>query len=110
MMNAAADDRYHLVFCTAPTRDSAETIANALVDQRLAACVNILPGVRSVYLWQGQREHSDELLLLIKARAATYPALEQAILALHPYELPEIIAVSLDAGLPRYLAWIAATT
>lgn len=109
-MNAAADDRYHLVFCTVPTRDSAETIANALVDQRLAACVNILPGVRSVYIWQGQRESSDELLLLIKARAAAYPALEQAILALHPYELPEIIAVSLDAGLPRYLAWIAATT
>jgi periplasmic divalent cation tolerance protein len=95
-----------VVFNTCPDASSAEEIARALIDRRLAACVNILPGIRSVYLWKGLCESAEEHLLIIKTSAAIYPSLEQAVLELHPYELPEIIAVPIAAGLPDYLAWI----
>ncbi len=99
-----------LVFCTCPDHDTALRIAKALVDQQLAACVNVVPGLTSVYRWQGQRETAQEVLLLIKTRQAVYPELEAALLALHPYELPEIIAVPIAAGLPAYLSWIETST
>lgn len=102
------DDRHYLVLSTCPDAATAAAIADALVDGGHAACVNILPGLRSVYKWQGVRESADEHLLLIKTTGAAYPALEQAITALHPYELPEIIAVPLAAGSPGYLQWISA--
>ena len=95
-----------IVLCTAPDQSSAEQIAGALVDERLAACVNILPGVTSVYSWQGKRETDRELVLIIKTRQAVYQNLEQRIAALHPYELPEIVAVPLVGGLAGYLGWI----
>ena len=95
-----------LIHCTCPDEDSAHTIANALVDRGLAACVSIQPGAQSVYRWQGKRESAREHLLLIKTRHGAYAALEQAIVALHPYELPEIIAVPITHGLAAYLAWI----
>lgn len=95
-----------LVFCTAPDADTARRIASALVEYRLAACVNLLPGIESLYRWEGKVTSDQEVLLMIKARAADYPLLETRIRALHPYELPEIIAVSLTAGLPAYLDWI----
>lgn len=95
-----------IVLCTCPDLESAKTIADSVVEQRLAACVSILPGVMSVYRWQGGLETNDELLLLIKSQRATYKRLEQAILTLHPYELPEIIAVSIATGLSPYLDWI----
>ncbi|MCB1758971.1 MAG: divalent-cation tolerance protein CutA [Gammaproteobacteria bacterium] len=95
-----------LVYCTCPDATTAAGIANELVDQGLAACVNQLPGITSTYLWQGVREQASEHLLLIKSSADRYPALEQAILASHPYELPEIIAVSVSRGLPDYLHWV----
>ena len=85
-------------------------IAKALVDQQLAACVNVVPGLTSVYRWQGQTESAQEVLLLIKTRQAVYPELEAALLTLHPYELPEIIAVPIEAGLPAYLSWIETGT
>ncbi|MCL1635557.1 divalent-cation tolerance protein CutA [Luteimonas sp. SX5] len=96
--------------CTCPDPDSAARIADALVDERLAACVNVLPGLRSTYRWQGQVERADEVLLLIKTAADRLPALQQRILALHPYELPEVIAVEAAGGLPAYLGWIAEQT
>jgi periplasmic divalent cation tolerance protein len=97
---------YQIVFNTCPDAATARTIATALVERGLAACVNIVPGVESVYQWKGQIENSSELLLIIKTRSECYAALEQAIQALHPYELPEIIALPLAAGLPAYLEWI----
>jgi len=101
---------YHIVFCTCPDTETASAIANALVDKKLAACVNILPGVRSVYRWQDKRETGDEWLLIIKSAVAVYAQLQAAILALHPYELPEIIAVPITTGLPAYLDWIGHET
>ncbi len=97
---------HYVVFTTCPDAACASAIAAAVVEQGHAACVNILGGLRSVYLWKGARESAEEHLLIIKTTRAAYPALEQAIAALHPYELPEIIAVPLAAGLPGYLDWI----
>lgn len=99
---------HQIVLSTCPDAATARTIATALVEQGLAACVNIVPGIESVYQWQGKIENSAELLLIIKTRADHYPALEQALRALHPYELPEVVAVPLATGLPAYLGWIDA--
>lgn len=95
-----------LILSTCPDTEVAERIADALVDQKLAACVNLVPGLRSVYRWKGQRERAEEVLLIIKSRTQDYSAVEKALRALHPYELPEIIAVPVSAGLPAYLAWL----
>jgi len=89
---------------------SAQALARALVERRLAACVNVLPAVQSIYRWNGAVEEAAEVTLLIKTTAARYAELEQAIRALHPYELPEVIAVPVSAGLPAYLGWIAQET
>ncbi len=99
-------DNHLLIYCTCPDQDSAQSIANTLVDRQLAACVNILPGIQSVYHWEGKREKAQEYLLTIKTLRSVYTSLEQAIVALHPYELPEIIAVPITHGLAGYLAWI----
>ncbi|MDA1106982.1 MAG: divalent-cation tolerance protein CutA [Proteobacteria bacterium] len=96
----------HMVLCTCPDQDTALNIANALVDNKLAACVNIVPGLHSVYRWKGARENAEEVLLIIKSRADDYAPLETTVRALHPYELPEIIAVPINTGLPAYLAWV----
>jgi periplasmic divalent cation tolerance protein len=99
-----------LVLTNLPDRAAAERIADALIGQQLAACVNILAPCRSVYRWKGQVQHDEEHPLLIKTTAERYPALEQALRAAHPYELPEIIAVPIERGLPAYLAWVAGET
>ncbi len=99
-------EHHLLVYCTCPNQASAQSIANMLIDEKLAACVNILPGVQSVYCWQGQRETAQEHLLSIKTLHSAYATLEQAIVTLHPYELPEIMAVPITHGLAGYLAWI----
>jgi periplasmic divalent cation tolerance protein len=99
-----------LAITTLPDADSAEALARSLVEERLAACVNILAPCRSVYRWQGAVESAAEVPLLIKTTAERYAALEAAIRAAHPYELPEIVAVSIERGLPGYLAWVAAET
>jgi len=99
-----------LVLTNLPERAAAERIAAALIDQRLAACVNILAPCRSVYRWKGGVQHDEEHPMLIKTTAERYPALEQALRAAHPYELPEIIAVPIERGLPAYLAWVAGET
>ena len=95
-----------IVLCTVPDEAVAQRIASALVGEQLAACVNIVPGITSVYRWNDAIETAPELLLIIKTNMGVYTRLQDRIHALHPYELPEIIAVSIDSGLPDYLAWI----
>lgn len=99
-----------ICFCACPDTDTADRLARTLVEERLAACVQRLPGVRSVYRWQGQVESADEHLLLIKTAPAQWPALQARVLALHPHDVPELIAVETTAGLPAYLDWIQAQT
>lgn len=96
--------------CSCPDADSAARIAQALVEERLAACVQQLPGVVSTYRWQGAVERADEVLLLIKTSRARLPALGERLRQLHPYELPELVAVEAAGGLPDYLDWVVAQT
>lgn len=95
-----------LVFVTVPSRAGAEAIARALVEERLAACVNIIPGLTSVYRWQGQVHSDSETLLLAKTEAGVFPRLQERVQALHEAELPEIVAVGIEQGLPGYLDWV----
>jgi len=97
---------YQIILCTCPDKDTAEKIAHLLVNDKLAACVNILPGIISIYRWHEKIESAQEHLLLIKAHKAGYQAIEKSIKMHHPYELPEIIAVPVENGLPEYLHWI----
>ena len=99
-----------LVFTNLPERAAAERLADALVEKKLAACVNILAPCRSVYRWKGAVQHDEEHPMLIKTTRDRYPALEAAIRAGHPYELPEIIAVPAGRGLPAYLDWVEGET
>lgn len=99
-----------LVLTTLPDAPTAERIAGELVAARLAACVNVLAPVRSVYRWQGAVETADEVPLLMKTTRERYPALEAALRAAHPYELPEIVALPVAAGLAPYLAWVGEET
>ena len=96
-----------LVLTNLPSREAAEKLADAVVTQHAAACVNILAPCRSVYRWKGEIQHDEEHPVLIKTTRDAYAALEAAIRAAHPYELPEIIAVPVMAGLPAYLQWVA---
>ena len=95
-----------VVFCTCVDEKEALSIASALVDGRLAACVNILPAVRSVYRWNGQIESAEEVLLLIKTIQERFAALRDRIAQLHSYDTPEIIAVSIIDGSEKYLSWL----
>ncbi len=99
-----------IVITNCPDEETANHIALAVVEARLAACVNILPRVQSIYRWQGAVESAVEVPLLIKTTAAAYPALEAAIRERHPYDVPEIIALPITAGLPAYLNWLVAET
>ncbi|MCK9521849.1 MAG: divalent-cation tolerance protein CutA [Proteobacteria bacterium] len=97
-----------MVICSTPV-DDARTLATALVDARLAACVSIVPAVQSVYRWEGEVAQAEEALLLIKTTAARMPELTARILALHPYDVPEIIAFDIrdNEGNAAYLSWLA---
>jgi periplasmic divalent cation tolerance protein len=99
-----------LVLTNVPDSAVAKTLAEAMVEQRLAACVNILPVVQSVYRWQGVVEQANEITLMIKTTQTRYAELERLIRHLHPYEVPEVIAIPLSAGLPSYLQWIETET
>ena len=99
-----------LVITNLPDQASAEALARQLIDDRVAACVNILAPCRSVYRWQGAVETASEVPMLIKSTLERYSDLEAAIRARHPYELPEIIAVPVTAAFPAYLAWVTAET
>jgi periplasmic divalent cation tolerance protein len=95
-----------VVLTTAGSTDEAETIAYALVDRQLAACVNILPQMRSIYRWQGKVEDAVEILLVIKTTAAQFPAVRDAIRELHSYDVPECICLPIIDGSPDYLKWL----
>jgi periplasmic divalent cation tolerance protein len=95
-----------VVLASCPDDDTAQKLAEGLIGRGLAACVNILSGMVSVYLWQGRLETSRERLLLIKTRRRAFESVQAYVLEHHPYELPEIIAVPIEAGLPAYLQWL----
>ena len=95
-----------VVLCTCPASDGAESLAVTLVERRLAACVNLVPGVRSVYRWQGAVERADETLLVIKTTRERFDALRDCIVSIHPYEVPEVIGLDAVAGLHPYLDWV----
>ena len=97
-------------YCSCPDPATAERIANALVAERLAACVNIVPGIRSVYRWRNAVKNADEVLLMIKTAEDRLDALTARVTSLHPAELPELIAVEVVGGLPAYLSWVADQT
>lgn len=99
-----------LVITTLPDQATAEQLAERLLARQLAACINILPAMTSLYMWKGQLEHGQEHLLLIKTRRERYEMLEKEIRNGHPYELPEIIGVPVTAGLAGYLDWIGENT
>lgn len=103
-------ERIYLVFTNLPDRDSALALADTLVTEGAAACVNVLAPAVSIYRWKGVVERAEEVPLLIKTPAAAYGKVEEIIRRCHPYELPEIIAVPVEAGLPAYVAWVAAET
>ncbi len=98
-----------LVFVTSPPGHPATRIANTLITRRLAACVNIIPRIDSIFWWKGKVSRSREALLMIKTTSAAYPRLEATVRKLHPYELPEIIAVRIGRGYRPYTQWVAAS-
>ena len=99
-----------LVFCTFPDAEQARQIGTSLVNAKLAACVSLVPGIESIYHWQGKVETSQEVLALFKTTASCYPELEQRLIELHPYDVPEILAVSPNAVSPAYAQWVGDST
>jgi periplasmic divalent cation tolerance protein len=95
-----------VVLVTAPSAEVGLELGRALVDEHLAACVNVLPGVTSIYRWEGKREEAAEALLLIKTGQDRYAALERRVLELHPYSVPEVLALPVQAGAPAYVRWV----
>ena len=95
-----------LVLCNCPDAATARQLATAVVEQRLAACVNCLPAVQSIYRWDGEVQSEQEATLLIKTIASRYSELEARLAELHPYDVPEIIALDISRGLPAYLNWL----
>jgi periplasmic divalent cation tolerance protein len=102
----AATDRFHLALTTAGSAEQAETLARTLVERRLAACVNIVHGVCSVYHWKGSVAREEEHLLLIKTSERTIPALRLAVRELHTYEVPEFLTLPIEHGDDDYLSWL----
>jgi len=99
-----------LVFTTLPSADKAAELAKVVVEERLAACANLLPAIRSIYHWQGKLQDENEVLVLLKTRAEHLERLKLRILELHPYEVPEVLAVPVESGYQPYLDWLAAET
>jgi periplasmic divalent cation tolerance protein len=103
-------DQALLVLTNVPDFDCAQIVAWTLIESRLAACVNLMPTVQSIYRWQGQIEEATEITLIIKTTSQHYESLQHAIVKLHPYDVPEIIATPIVAGYAPYLHWIATET
>ena len=101
-----SNEEFIVVYCSVPNRDIGKKIATTLVKDKVAACVSVLGNMTSIYRWKGEIHTDGELLLLIKSTKNNYEDIQRLILALHPYEVPEIIAVPLWKGNPSYLAWI----
>ncbi len=98
-----------VVLCTCAAAEDGERLGRALVEAGLAACVSILPGARSIYRWKGEMESAAEALLLIKSSRGRFPALREAIESMHPYEVPEVLALPVVDGAPNYLEWLDAS-
>jgi periplasmic divalent cation tolerance protein len=96
-----------VVLVAAPTAEKAVELARTVVEEKLAACANVLPGVRSIYRWKGAVQDDAEVLLLLKTQRKRFPELRDRLLALHPYEVPEVLALPVEAGSEAYLDWIA---
>ncbi len=96
-----------LLLSTWPDAESAHTAARTLVEEQLIACANLLPGIESIYRWQGKVERSNEVFMLIKTTENRYAAVAKRVVELHTYEVPELIALPIRAGLPDYLRWVA---
>ena len=103
-------DEAIVVLVTAPSEDEGRRIGRVLVDERLAACVNVVGPIHSIYRWEGAVEDAQEWLLVVKARAADFPSLEARVRALHPYEVPEVLALPVYRGAVAYLAWLDGAT
>jgi periplasmic divalent cation tolerance protein len=105
------DHRYLIVLITVPSREAGEVVARHLLERKLAACVNFIPSVHSLYIWKGEITADDELLLIVKTRADLFEeSLVPAVEAVHPYEVPEIIALPILMGSKSYLDWIEEST
>jgi periplasmic divalent cation tolerance protein len=96
-----------VVLVTVPNAETADKLADALVGEHLAACVNVVPGIRSIYRWQGKIERDAELLCLVKTTRAGFERLRARVVELHPYDVPEVIALPVELGHAPYLAWLA---
>ncbi len=103
-------DGHIVVFTTVSDIDDAVELADAVVNEGLAACCNIVQGLRSIYIWKGERYDEDEVLCIMKTRASLFEELKARILELHSYEVPEVIAVDIKAGHTDYLRWVDAAT
>lgn len=99
-------NNYIVVFCTVPDENVAEKIAHEVVKRKLAACCNIVPGLRSIYVWKDEIQDDKEMLLLIKTKENVFPELQNAITEIHPYSIPEIISLSIEKGSKNYLNWV----
>lgn len=109
-MDPNQDSTCYLVYITTDSEATADALAAALVQERLAACVNRIGPIRSTYVWQGELQQESEYLLMVKTQQQRLPALQQRVQELHSYEVPEIIAVPIAEGLPAYLHWIVSQT
>ena len=103
-------NEYIVIFCTVPSKDDGSRIGNALVKNKLAACVNIIGGLTSIYEWKGELCNDEECQMIIKSRKEKFKAIKKEIVSLHPYELPEIISLPIIDGLEPYLDWIKENT
>jgi periplasmic divalent cation tolerance protein len=109
-MSAGAPDEVLACLCACPDLATARMLGRTLVDERLAACVQVLPGAESIYRWNGAVESAAEILLILKTTRGRLDALQARLVALHPYEVPELVALPAVAGLPAYLHWVAEST
>ncbi len=99
-----------VVLTTWPDAEKARSAARVLVEEKLAACANLVPGVESIYRWEGKVETSTEVMVIFKTTIARYQMFETRLLALHPYEVPEVVTLRVTDGLPSYLRWVESNT
>jgi periplasmic divalent cation tolerance protein len=105
-----ADEQLSIILVTVPSQEVAQQLAHDLVRGRLAACVNVVSGVRSIYAWEGKIERAEEVLMIIKTQSSRYVALEEYVRTHHPYEAPEIVEIPAGRVTPRYLQWVVGET
>jgi periplasmic divalent cation tolerance protein len=105
-----ADEQLSIILVTAPSQDVAQQLAHSLVTERMAACVNIVPGVKSIYAWEGKIEQAEEVLMIIKTQSSRYAALEEYVRAHHPYDTPEIVEIPAGRVTPKYWQWVMKET